>query len=243
VAAALAASLGLPGPAAAVEHGVYMTADYGNTRFGRKAASFDVQLEPFLESELCVEVTCTNVIDVALGATSLTSKSHGYDIWVGYQFSPWFAVEGAYLVLGSSRHRFAGTLDAGVVDEDDDGSTDYSGPQPLQGVTRFRTRGPAVAAVGSVELGRYFSLDARAGFFFADDRLTLRLQYSPPTGDQPLAPYSEAQGKTKLFYGASGNFWITPYFGVRAGFTASSNGSFGDSFKYYHLGIRYSYGY
>jgi Outer membrane protein beta-barrel domain len=243
VTALVVASLGLPGPAAAVEHGVYMAADYGNTRFGRGAASFDAQLEPFLEGELCVEMTCSNVIDVSLGTSSLTSKSHGYDVWVGYQFTPWFAVEGSYLILGSTRHHFTGTLDAGDVDEDGDGNVDYTGSQPLQGDTKFRTRGPAVAAVGSVALGKYFSVDARAGLFFADDKLTLRLQYSPPTGDQSLAPYSEAQGKTRIFYGASANFWITDYFGVRAGFTGSSNGSFGHSFRYYYLGIRYSYGY
>lgn len=243
VAVVVAAGLGFAGPAASVEHGVYMTADYGNTRFGREAASFDAQLEPFLEDSLCVEVTCGNTIDVSLGTTTLTRKSHGYDVWVGYQFSPWFAVEGAYLILGKTGHHFTGTLDAGDVDEEDDGTIDYSGPQPLQGETSFRTRGPAVAAVGSFELGEYFSFDARAGLFLADNKLTLRLQYSPTTGDYPYDPYSESHGKTKVFYGASANFWITPYFGLRAGYTGSSSGSFGDSVKYYYLGIRYSYGY
>jgi hypothetical protein len=237
------AGLGLSAPAAAVEHGVYMTADYGKTQFGRSAGSFDVQLEPFLEGSLCVEVSCSNQIDVSFDASSLTKKSHGYDVWVGYQFSPWFAVEGAYLILGKTKHRFSGTLDAGDVDEESNGSIDYSGPQPLEGVTSFRSRGPAVAAVASVALGDYFSLDGRAGLFFADDKLTLRLQYSPPTGVQAYDPYSESQGKTRVFFGGSANFWITPYFGLRAGYTYSSSGSFGHSVKYSYLGIRYSYGY
>jgi hypothetical protein len=243
VVALAAASLGLAGPAVAVEHGVYMTADYGNTRFGRGPASYDAQLEPFLEEGFCSDLDCTNAPDAVFSATSLTSRSHGYDVWVGYQFSPWFAVEGAYLILGKTSHSSTGTMDEGPVDVDDDDIIDYSGPQPLQTRTTFRTRGPAVAAVGSVALGRYFSLDARAGLFLADNTLKLRIQYSPE--NQPVENYShsESDGKTKVFYGASANIWITPYFGVRGGFTGSSDGSFGHSFRYYYLGLRYSYGY
>ena len=237
------AGLGMAGPAGAVEHGVYMAADYGNTRFGRTAASYDAQLEPFLESGFCSDLTCSNAPDAVLDQTTLTRKSHGYDVWVGYQMTPWFAVEGAYLILGSTRHHFTGTMDEGPVDVDNDGMIDYSGPQPIQGETKFRTRGPAVAAVGSWAPGNYFSFDARAGLFFADDKLTLGIQYSPENQAVENYSYSESRGKTKLFYGASANFWITPYFGVRAGYTGSSNASFGHSVKYYYLGIRYSYGY
>jgi hypothetical protein len=243
VAVLVAAGLGLPGMAEAVEHGVYMAADYGNTRFGREAASFDAELEPFLECSFSSDIFfCDNPAEVVLSESSLTSRSKGYDVWVGYQFTPWFAVEGAYLIMGKTRHRFDGTMDIGPVDVDGDGNVDYDGPQPLQGRTTFRTRGPAVAAVGSVALGRFVSLDARAGLYLADNQLKLELQHDPPTGQQPYT-YRETDGKTSLFYGASANFWITPYFGIRAGVTASSNASFGDSVRHYYLGIRYSYGY
>ncbi len=238
-----AAGLGLSGRAAAVEHGVYMAADYGNTRFGRTAASFDVQLEPFVESGFCADTACTNAPDLVFGETGITKKSHGYDAWVGYQFSPWFAVEGAYLILGKTRHTFTGTMDAGPVDVDNDGNADYTGPQEMQGITSFRTRGPAVAGVGSFQLGEYFSFDARAGLFFADNKLSLRIQYSPTDFPVENYSYTESDGKTAIFYGASANFWITPYFGIRAGYTASSNASFDHSVKHYFLGIRYSYGY
>lgn len=239
----VAAGLAVAVPAVAVEHGVYMAADYGNTRFGRTAASFDAQLEPFLESGFCSDLACSNAPDAVLDQTTLTRKSHGYDVWVGYQMTPWFAVEGAYLMLGSTRHHFTGTMDEGPVDVDNDGTPDYSGPQPIQGETKFRTRGPAVAAVASLPVGSYLSFDARAGFFFADDKLTLGIQYSPENQAVENYSYNESQGKTKLFYGASANFWITPYFGVRAGYTGSSDASFGHSVRYYYLGIRYSYGY
>jgi hypothetical protein len=243
VAMLVVAGLGAAVPAGAVEHGVYMAADYGNTRFGRTAASFDTQLEPFLESGFCADLSCSNAPDAVFDQTSLTRKAHGYDAWVGYQFSPWFAVEGAYLILGSTRHHFTGTMDEGPVDVDNDGNVDYSGPQPIQGDTKFRTRGPAVAAVGSLALGNYFSVDARAGLFFADDRLSLGIQYSPENQPVENYSYSQSNGRTKLFYGATANFWITPYFGVRAGYTGSSDASFGHSVKYYFLGFRYSYGY
>jgi hypothetical protein len=237
----VAAGLGLPGPAAAVEHGVYMAADYGNTRFGRKAGSFDAELEPFLECSFASDFFCDEPADIVFSGSSLTSRSKGYDVWVGYQFTPWFAVEGAYLIMGKTRHLFDSTMDVGV-DLDDDGNVDYDGPQPLQGLTTFRTRGPAVAAVGSVALGSLFSLDARAGLYLADNQLDLELQYDPPTGRETYS-YRESDGKTALFYGASANFWITPYFGIRAGVTASSDASFKHSVRHYYLGIRYSYGY
>jgi hypothetical protein len=245
--AALAAAGLLPAaPARAVEHGVYMAADYGKTRFGQTAADFNVQLEPFLESSFCTDIDCSNSPDAVFDVSSITRKSRGYDVWVGYQFTPWFAVEGAYLIHGKTRHSTDGTMDAGPVDVDDDGNVDYSGPQPLLTRTTFRTRGPAVAAVGSLELGNYLSLDARAGFFFADNKLTLRMQYSPeyPPDAEPQAySYTEANGKTSLFYGATANFWILPYFAVRAGFTASGKASFDHSVRHYFVGIRYSYGY
>ena len=174
--------------------------------------------------------------------TNLDKKARGYDFWVGYQFSHWFAVEGAYLSMGKTKHNFSGAVDAGPVDVDDNGSVDYSGPQPLVGETTFRTRGPAVAAVGTLELGSYFSLDARGGLFFADNKLALRIKYSPESQAEQTNSYSESDGKTAFFYGASATFWITPYFGVRGGMNAFSKGSFDHSVKQYFVGIRYSYG-
>jgi len=226
-----------------VEHGVYIAADYGNFKFGRTAAGFDADLEPFLECSFATDLACASPADVVFSQSSLTRKAHGYDVWVGYQFSPWFAVEGAYLSLGKTRHSVTGTIDQGPVDVDGDGNVDYSGPQPVQVETSFKTGGPAVAATGSLPLGSYVSLDARAGFFFPDNKLSLRMQITPEGSAAEMYSFTQSKGKTALFYGASANFWITPYFGVRAGYFASSKGSFDHSIKQYFVGIRYSYGY
>jgi hypothetical protein len=230
------------GPAAAVEEGVYIALDYNSNKFDRSAADFDTQLQPFLECAFGSDAYCTVPAVVSFGQTSLNTSSKAYDLWVGYQFTPWFALEGAYLDMGKIHHSFDGTIDVGPVDLNGDGTVDYNGPQPLSGRTGFRTRGPAVAAVGTVGLGARFSAEVRAGFFFADNKLDLSMQYSPPTGAQSYS-YSESDGKTALFYGASATFWVTPYVGVRSGFSTFNKAAFHHDVRQFYLGIRYSYGY
>ncbi len=241
---ALAASLLLAAmpAAAAVEEGVYIALDYNSNKFDRSAADFDAQLQPFLECAFAIDTTCTTPAVVSLGQTGLDRKSKAFDLWVGYQFTPWLAAEAAYLDMGKIHHSFDGTVDVGPVDINADMVTDYDGPQPLSGRTSFRTRGPAFAAVGTVGLGAYFSVAVRAGLFFADNKLNLDLQYAPPTGAVPFT-YSESDSKTALFYGVSGTFWITPYVGVRGGFNTYHKAAFDHDINQYFLGFRYSYGY
>lgn len=236
------AALVAAAPAVAVEEGAYIALDYNSNNFDRSAADFDAQLQPFLACGFAIDVTCATPAVVSLGQTSLNKKSRGYDLWVGYQFTPWFAVEGAYLEMGRIHHGFDGTVDVGPVDINGDLVTDYDGPQPLSGRTTFHTRGPAVAVVGTLGLGKYFSADARAGLFFADNKLDLAMQYAPPTGVQPYS-YSESSGKTALFYGASATFWVTPYVGMRGGFAIYHKGAFSHDIKQFFVGMRYSYGY
>ncbi len=246
--AALAAMLGamlvaIAGPAAAVERGFYIAADYGKFRFNRPAAEFDAGLDNFLEcfvSESLGQAICNPRGIAVLDASSMGRKSRGYDLWVGYQLSPWFAVEGAYLEMGKSRQSFSGTIDLDAVN-----GTSY-GPLVMAGRSSFRTRGAALAGVGNLELGEYFSLDARAGLFFADNRLgihtTVIFPEAPLEGPQRFS-HHQSDSKSRLFYGASANFWISPYYSVRAGFTAYNKGYFGGSVQQYFIGIRYSYGY
>jgi len=229
-------------PAMAVERGFYIAGDYDTNRFDRTAAQFDAQLEPFLECGLSSDIYCSDAPDVSIDQSSLGKKAHGYDLWVGYQFSPYFAVEGAYLDMGRIHHAFSGTADFGPVDVDGDGTADFDGPQPLSGSTTFHTRGPGVAAVAAADVGEFFSIDARAGLFFADNKLALDFTIAPPTGAQTFS-YSESDSKTSLFYGAAATFWITPYVGLRGGFSEYSKGAFDHDVKQYFLGIRYSYGY
>jgi len=237
-----AACLAVTRPAAAVEEGIYIALDYNSNKFDRAAADYDAQLEPFLECGFASDAYCTTPADVSFTQTSLNNRSKAYDLWVGYQFSPWFAVEGAYLDMGRTHHSFDGTVDVGPVDVDGDGIADYSGPQPLSGRTTFHTRGPAFAVVGTMGLGEYFSAEARAGFFFADNKLSMNIQYSPPPGAQPYS-YGESDSKTALFYGASATFWITPYVGLRGGFATYRKADFDHDVRQVFVGFRYSYGY
>jgi hypothetical protein len=174
----------------------------------------------------------------ANGATSQRRRARGYDLWVGYQFSPWFAVEGAYLEMGKTRHLYDGTIDLG--DADESGTVD--GPLPLEGRISFRARGPAFAAVGNLELGEYFSLDLRAGFLFAESKLSARYTVTLEGVPRQLS-FGDSENKTSLFYGASANFWVTNYFSLRGGFAAYGDASFDRAVRQYFVGIRYSYGY
>lgn len=242
--AVLAAILGaVAGPAAAVERGFYIAADYGKFRFDRDAAAWDTAVDDFYEcyAPLLLDQTgvyaCDPPGDMVISASRMGRKSRGYDLWVGYQLSPWFAVEGAYLDTRKSRHSFSGTMDLDAFT----GTSD--GPLPLEGRTSFRTRGAALAAVGNLELGDYFSLDARGGVFFADSKLHLSAVIDLPDGPARF-PYSESDNKTVLFYGASVNFWVTAYVSIRGGFATWGKGFYDDgAVKQYFVGIRYSYGY
>jgi hypothetical protein len=241
----LAAALAcLARPAAAVEMGFYMAGDYGKTRFDRSASAFDATLQPFLACYFAPadDYFCDAPADVQRDQPSrIGKKSKGIDFWVGYQFTHWFAVEGAFLDTGRIRHVFTGSIDRGPVDTNGDNSPDFDGPTPLVTRTTFHTRGAAFAAVGNLEVGEYLSFDLRAGFLFADNKAKVEFSF-PETGEK-FRSYSSSDGKTPIFYGASANFWISPYFAVRGGVNASSRGAFSKPLTQYFAGIRYSYGY
>jgi hypothetical protein len=234
---------GIAQSAPAVEMGFYMAADYGNTKFDRSATSFDAELQPFVGCYFAPadDYFCDAPADVQRDHSTITRSSHSMDFWVGYQFNHWFAVEGAFLDTGKVRHVFTGSIDRGPVDIDGDNTTDFDGPTPLVTRTTFHTRGAAFAAVGNVEVGEHLSFDLRAGFFFADNGVKVEFGF-PETGEK-FSPYRTSDGKSPFFYGASANFWVTPYFAVRGGMNASSRGAYSKPVKQYFAGIRYSYGY
>lgn len=234
---------GMAWPASAVEMGVYMAADYGNTRFDRSATAFDATLQPFVACYFAPadDYFCDAPADVQRDHSTIGRSAHSMDFWVGYQFNHWFAVEGAFLDTGRIHHVFTGSIDRGPVDTDGDNTVDLDGPTPLVTRTTFHTRGAAFAAVGNVEVGEYLSFDARAGFFFADNNVKVEFGF-PQTGER-FPAYRTSDGKTPFFYGASANFWVTPYFAVRAGMNAASRGAYSRPLKQYFAGIRYSYGY
>jgi hypothetical protein len=228
-------------PAGAVEMGFYMASDYGKTRFDRSASEFDATLQPFLACYFAPanDLFCDAPAEVQRDQPSrIGTRSKGIDFWVGYQFTHWFAVEGAFLDTGKIRHTFTGSID---MDADGDGTSDFGGPTPLITRTTFHTRGAAFAAVGNLEVGELLSFDVRAGFFFADNNV--KIDFRLPATDKTIPSYRSSDGKTPFFYGASANFWITPYFAVRGGINASSRGAFSEPVKQYFAGIRYSYGY
>jgi opacity protein-like surface antigen len=157
----------------------------------------------------------------------LDMKSKNYNITVGYQLGSYFAIEGSYVDFGKLTYDFT-----------------YPGGTNLQGRWKVKSRGPTVAAVGLLPLGPYFSLDARAGFVFLDNKHDISIN-----GDG--VGFSDS--KTSLYYGAGAAWWITGQVALRLGYNnlhraIKYQGIFDQSFfkrdaTQYTLGIRYSYGY
>lgn len=191
--------------AMATEHGMYIAPAYGFNKIDVDLAGLDT----LFQSALALD----------FDSSSLDRSSRGLSLAVGYQFTPHLAVEGAWIDLGKLRYDFT--------------FTDAAGPQA--GRVTNRSSGMAFAGVGSLPLGAYFSLEARVGALFAENKLRLT---DLATGDSGGID----DRNTALYFGVGATWLITPYTGIHAGFTRYDKGSFDEDVDQFSIGIRYSYG-
>ena len=106
-------------------------------------------------------------------STSIDSTDTGWGLDLGYQFNPWFAVEGGYIDLG--RFDFGSQLPA-------------SAPGAISG--RVKNDGARLTAVGIVPLDHGFSLFGKAGIF----DLRTRLDATAANGTDLGSSHSHAGG-------------------------------------------------
>lgn len=205
VAIACATAVACGGRAAAAERGFYVAPAYSfNTIDVNKA-----EVDALFESAFALE----------FDESSLDRSTRGLSLGVGYQFTPYLAVEGAWIDLGKLRYDFSFTDETG---------------QQLARISN-RSSGMAFAAVGSLPLGPYFSVDARLGALFGENKLRLA---DRTTGDSS----SVSDRKTALFFGAGITWMVTPYTGVYASVARFNKGSFEADVDQFAIGLRYSYG-
>lgn len=193
------------GQAVAAEHGMYIVPGYGFNTIDVSREELDAAFQPAL--------------GIDFSSSSLDRSTRGLVLGVGYQFTPQLAVEGTWVELGKLRYDFSFTDEAGA----------------QAGRITNRSRGMAIAAVGSLPLGGFLSLEARAGALFADNKLRL---VDMATGEGG----SLSDRKTALFFGAGLTVMVTPYTGIQAAFTRYNKASFEEDVDQFSIGIRYSYG-
>lgn len=90
--------------------------------------------------------------------SDLDDKGFAWSVFGGYQFTKYFAAELGYADVGSAKYHAEGLVipPGGVSPEPDAFNADLS------------AKGPTLAAVGTLPLNDRFSLQGRAGLFFAD---------------------------------------------------------------------------
>jgi len=115
------------------EWGPYFAADMGSTSFIVRKGRLD------------------NLSEIPSGTSDLDKADRGYSLAAGFRFSPFLAVEAAYLDLGRSSYLV----------EDQNGAA----------VLGFGSRGAALSLLGSWPLARNLAFEARGGFYFADSRM------------------------------------------------------------------------
>lgn len=113
--------------------GPYVQLDLGTTRFDVRKTALDEWSE------------------VPAEASSLDKSDIGYSLAAGFRFSPYLAIEAAYLDLGRYSYRV----------EDEEGTVELG----------FGSRGPALSVIGTWPINDTWSLEGRAGAYLGKSKL------------------------------------------------------------------------
>lgn len=158
-------------------------------------------------------------------SSSVDKSGFGYNLAFGYQFNPYLAVEASYLDAGKTKFDVEGTFDGG------------EGPVDASVDGAVKVRGPALVAVASWPLNESFSLDARAGAFFAKTKISVTA-----TADGESESASESENDTGLLFGVGATWNVTMDTGVRFGYTIMQDAIGGeDDIGAFTIGIRHSF--
>jgi opacity protein-like surface antigen len=144
--------------------------------------------------------------DFVAGESDFDDSDIGYSVALGYSFSQRFAVEAAYIDLGDTTYSASGTFDDG---------------EDLFDVNlgaRVGSSGPAVSLVASLPLSNVWSLDARAGAYFAKTSITVEV--GDETGSESRSGSDEHTG---VLLGLGVTWSFGPKWALRAGYTHISD--------------------
>lgn len=136
--------------------------------------------------------------DVVSADSNIDDSDTAYGLAGGYQLNEHFAVEFAFVELGSFTNQAAVTVTDGTTQED------------AEVVLETSADGPVVSVLGILPLGERFSLYGRAGFTFLNADGTARIT----TGGQTQRA-SQTSQETDPVLGVGVEFNLSKYWAVR----------------------------
>jgi len=187
---AVCLGLGLIGSAHAGEPGWYLVGFGGeSSASGASQNQMDENLVPIFESGGLDVVDFTSTID---------DSDTGFGFAGGYQLNRHFAMEFAYVDLGSLDYQATVTVTDGVDERDAE--------------VRFgnSAHGPVVSAIGILPIGERFSVFGRVGLSLLNAEGSVRI-----TLDGASQHASQSSQKTDPMYGLGAEFNVSKNFAVR----------------------------
>jgi OOP family OmpA-OmpF porin len=137
-------------------------------------------------------------LDVLDLTSTLDDSDVGFGLAGGYQVNDHFALEFAYVDLGSTSYRASATVSDGVTEAD------------AQVELETTADGPVVSMLGILPIGERFSAFGRAGLSFLQAEGTARA-----TIDDVSQRDSQTSQKSDLMFGIGAEFSLNEYFAIR----------------------------
>lgn len=141
------------------------------------------------------------------GDSSLDDSVSAWGAQVGYRFGKYFATEIGYANLGEASYRLPITVQLTVTP----GTSEVFAAERA---TVFTSAGPTISAVGLFPIGQRFDLQARAGIYLADTRVTNRVRDVEFAENVSHRRVDASQ--TELLAGIGGTWHINENFSLRA---------------------------
>jgi OOP family OmpA-OmpF porin len=186
----LCLGFGLAASAQAAEPGWYLVG------FGGESAASGVS-QSGMDENLIVLFELSG-LEVANLDSTLDDSDTGFGLAGGYQLNDHFALEFAYVDLGSIDYRATATATDGVNDADAEVGLSTSAD------------GPVLSALGILPIGERFSVFGRVGFSLLSAEGKLRVALD---GDSQRA--SQSSQKSDLMFGAGAEFSLARHFAIR----------------------------
>ena len=192
VSAALCASLGAAGTASAADEGWYVVG------FAGEASAQNINQNTLDQN--VIDLFGSVGLSVVDATSDLDDSDTGFGLAGGYQVSPYFAAELAYVDLGDTSYQADGTVTDGIDTFDAGLGIDQS------------AAGPVFSILGIWPIGERFSVVGRLGFALmsVDADATVSI-------DGESASESAGTDRSNMVYGVGGEFSINRNFGVRLG--------------------------
>lgn len=147
-----------------------------------------------------------------IGDSDLDDTISAWGAQVGYRFGKYFAAEVGYANLGEASYRLP--INVQVTATDLASGASASDVFPAERATVFTSAGPTISAIGMFPIGQRFDLQARAGIYLADTRVTNRVRDVEFAENVSHRRVDASQ--TELLAGIGGTWNINENFSLRA---------------------------